>query len=324
MKVCYLEYPHHVKREEISQLVMALGFFDGIHLGHQKVIKTAKEEAKARGLKSAVMSFDPHPSVVLGRSVKHVKYITPLEEKIRLLSSLEVDYFFVVRFTEAFANLLPQEFVDHYLIDLNVKHVVAGFDYTYGRLGKGTMETLPFHSRKQFTFSVIDKLQFGEEKISSTLIRSHIKDGEMDQLLPILGRYYRTSGTVIHGEKRGRKIGFPTANVDIEPQYLLPPTGVYAVKFKIAATGKVYNGVCNVGYKPTFHKEKADKPSVEVYIFDFEGSIYEEKVTVIWYRRLRSEMKFSGIDELTAQIERDKQNTKEYFEKNTTDTCILS
>lgn len=323
MEVYYLEYPHHVKRDKIPPIVMALGFFDGIHLGHQKVIKAAKKEAEAKGLKSAVMSFDPHPSVVLGRSVKHVKYITPLEEKITLLRNLEIDYFFVVRFTEKFANLLPQEFVDYYLIDLNVKHVVAGFDYTYGRLGKGTMETLPFHSRQQFTFSVIDKLQLGEEKISSTLIRSHIYKGEMEKLFPLLGRFYRTNGTVIHGEKRGRTIGFPTANVEVDEEYLLPPTGVYAVKFKIASTGIIYKGVCNVGYKPTFHKEKADKPSVEVYIFDFNGEIYGEEVSVIWYQRLRSEMKFSGVKELTEQIEKDKQNTKEYFEKNDTDTCIF-
>jgi len=324
VEVYYLEHPHHIEREEIPPLVMALGFFDGVHLGHQRVINSAKKEAEAKGIKSAVMSFDPHPSVVLGRSVKHVKYITPLEEKIRLLQNLDIDYFFVIRFTEEFANLLPQEFVDHYLIDLNVKHVVAGFDYTYGRLGKGTMETLPFHSRQQFTFSVIDKLQYGEEKISSTLIRSHINAGEMDKLPPLLGRFYSTSGSVIHGEKRGRTIGFPTANVDIDDEYILPPTGVYAVKFMFASNGQVYNGVCNVGYKPTFHKEKADKPSVEVFIFDFEGDIYGEKAIIIWHRRLRSEKKFSGVDELIAQIQLDKQNTKEYFEKCVTDTCILS
>ncbi|WP_338469809.1 bifunctional riboflavin kinase/FAD synthetase [Niallia sp. XMNu-256] len=323
MEVYYLEYPHHIKRDQIPKLVMALGFFDGVHLGHQKVINAAKKEAEAKGLKSAVMSFDPHPSVVLGRSVKHVKYITPLEEKIKLLQYLNIDYFFVVRFTEEFANLLPQEFVDYYLIDLNVKHVVAGFDYTYGRLGKGTMETLPFHSRQQFTFSVIGKLRFQEEKISSTLIRSYINEGIVDKLPPLLGRFYHTSGTVIHGEKRGRTIGFPTANVNTNEEYLLPPTGVYAVKLKISLSGEIYNGVCNVGYKPTFHKEKADKPSVEVYIFDFAGDLYDKKVTVIWFLRLRSEMKFSGVEELKAQIEKDKQTTKDYFEKNAIDTCIL-
>jgi len=324
VEIYYLDHPHHMKQEDIPPLVMALGFFDGVHLGHQKVISAAKKEADKKGFKSAVMSFNPHPSVVLGRSVQHVKYITPLEEKIRLIRNLGIDYFFVVRFTEEFANLLPQEYVDRYLIDLNVKHVVAGFDYTYGRLGKGTMETLTFHSREKFTFSVIDKLQFGEQKISSTAVRACILEGEMDELPPFLGRFYQTNGKVIHGEKRGRTIGFPTANVAIHDDYLLPPTGVYAVKLTIAKDNETFQGVCNVGYKPTFHKDKADKPSIEVFILDFNREIYDELVTIEWHRRLRSEQKFSGIDGLIAQIEKDKAETVDYFEKYGTDTCILS
>lgn len=324
MEVYYLDHPHQMKKESQPPLVMALGFFDGVHLGHQEVILAAKKEAVKKGYKSAVMSFFPHPSVVLGRSVKHVKYITPLEEKIRLVKSLGIDYFFIVRFTKDFADLVPQEFVDHYLIDLNVKHVVAGFDYTYGKLGKGTMETLQFHSRQQFTFSVIDKLEFAHEKISSTIIRSYINDGSMESLPNYLGRFYVTSGCVVHGEKRGRTIGFPTANVDMQEDFIIPPTGVYAVKFMIGDSGKMYKGVCNVGYKPTFHKNKADQPSVEVFIFDFNDNIYGKKVIIEWHRRLRSEQKFANIDELISQIELDKQNAKSYFEKLQTDTCILS
>jgi riboflavin kinase/FMN adenylyltransferase len=315
VEVIYLDYPHHLQGEEIPPIVMALGFFDGVHLGHQKVITEAKKEAEKKGIKSAVMSFDPHPSVILGRSVKHVKYITPMQDKIELIRHLDVDYCFIVRFTEEFANLFPQEFVDQYLIDLNVKHVVAGFDYTYGRMGKGTMETLPFHSRQKFTFSVIDKLQLYGTKISSTLIRSFIHEGEMEKLPLLLGRFYCTSGTVIHGEKRGRTIGFPTANVDVLDDYHLPPTGVYAVRLWIESEKRVYNGVCNVGYKPTFHKEKADKPSIEVFIFDFNQEIYGQTVTIEWHNRLRSEKKFSGVDELIAQIGHDKKNAEEYFKK---------
>lgn len=324
MEVYYLDHPHHKNKEDIPPIVMALGFFDGVHLGHQKVILSAKKEAVKKGYKSAVMSFDPHPSVVLGRSVQHVKYITPLEEKKRLIKDLGIDYFFIVRFTAEFANLLPQEFVDHYLIDLNVKHVVAGFDYSYGRMGKGTMETLPFHSRQKFTFSVIEKQEFSSDKISSTLIRACIKEGEMEKLPNLLGRFYSTSGQVIHGEKRGRTIGFPTANVDLDDEYIIPPIGVYAVKFTLTKTGHSYKGVCNVGYKPTFHKDKADKPSIEVFIFNFNDDIYGEQVTIEWHRRLRSEQKFSGVDELIAQIEKDKQNAQDYFQKYGIDTCILS
>ncbi|MDR6997897.1 riboflavin kinase/FMN adenylyltransferase [Neobacillus niacini] len=291
---------------------MALGYFDGVHLGHQQVILEAKRQAKKHGLKSAVMTFDPHPSVVLGKSERHVRYITPISEKIHILEKMGIDYVFIVHFTVEFANLLPQEFIDQYVINLNVKHVVAGFDFTYGRMGKGTMETIPFHSRGQFTFSVIPKLTKKEEKVSSTRIRNLLKEGKTAELPDLLGRYYTTAGTVIHGDKRGRTIGFPTANVDVEDEYLLPPLGVYSVRMEV--DGKWYNGVCNLGYKPTFNNE-AIKPSVEVHIFEFNQMIYGKEVKIEWHQYLRKEHKFSGIDELVSQIEKDKLNAVNYFKK---------
>jgi len=323
VEVLYIDHPHRMKREELPPVAMALGYFDGVHLGHQKVINGAKKAAEEMGLKSAVMSFNPHPSVVLGKA-ESVEYISSLEEKIQTIESLGIDYFYIVRFTEEFANLLPQEFVDQYLIGLNARHVVAGFDYTYGRMGKGTMETLPFHSRQQFSFSVIEKLQLGKEKISSTFIRAAIHEGKMELLPKLLGRNLTTRGKVVHGEKRGRTIGFPTANIEVPDEIILPPTGVYAVKMTVA--DKTYQGVCNIGYKPTFHKEENGRPTVEVYLFNFKGDIYGERVTIEWYLRLRSEKKFSGIDELVAQIEKDKQTAIEYFHnpENHIDTCIFS
>ncbi len=215
-------------------------------------------------------------------------------------------------FTAEFANLLPQEFIDQYVIGMNVKYVVAGFDFTYGRMGKGTMETLPFHSRNQFTFTVVPKFTRDGEKVSSSRIRNLIKEGKVDELPTLLGRFYTTSGEVIHGEKRGRTIGFPTANVDVGEDSILPPLGVYAVKLKV--DGVWHNGVCNLGVKPTFH-EHASKPSVEVHLFDFAENIYGKEVIVEWHLFLRKEQKFSGIDELVAQIEKDKQNAIQYFVK---------
>lgn len=292
---------------------MALGFFDGVHLGHQKVILTARELSEKKGVKSAVMTFDPHPSVVLRRDVEHVSYITPLEEKARLIEELKIDYLFVVHFTQEFANLLPQEFVDQYLIDLNVVHVVAGFDYTYGRMGKGTMETIMFHSRGKFDFTTIPKLAIGSDKVSSTLIRKFITEGKMDKLPEYLGRFYTTSGTVIDGDKRGRTIGFPTANTDIPDSFFLPPVGVYAVR--ILVNGHWHEGVCNVGYKPTFNAEQPKRPSVEVHIFHFDEDIYGAEVVIEWHQHLRREQKFAGVNELIAQIEKDKQNAMTYFKE---------
>lgn len=291
---------------------MALGYFDGVHRGHQKVILEAKKHAKEKGLQSAVMTFDPHPSVVLRKNVGRVQYITPLAAKIKIIEDLGVDYLFIVNFTADFANLLPQEFIDQFVIDLNVKHVVAGFDFSYGRMGKGTMETLPFHSREKFTFTVVEKFTCGDEKVSSTRIRQYIKEGKTAELPELLGRYYLTTGFVIHGDKRGRTIGFPTANVETNEDYILPPLGVYAVKIKIGEHW--YQGVCNVGYKPTFNKE-ALRVSVEVHVFDFTKYIYDEFVIIEWHQYLRKEQKFSGIEELVSQIERDKQNTIKYFKK---------
>ncbi|MBU8877878.1 bifunctional riboflavin kinase/FAD synthetase [Bacillus sp. FJAT-29790] len=313
MEVISIHHPHQLNKLDYPELAMALGYFDGVHLGHQKVILQAKKIAGEKGIKSAVMTFDPHPSVILAKSTQHVEYITPLKDKIHLISNLGIDYLFIVHFTREFANLLPQEFVDQYLIGLNVQHVVAGFDYSYGRMGKGTMETLPFHSREQFDFSVVPKLSSKEEKVSSTLIRSYIRDGETEGLPSLLGRYYTTSGTVIHGDKRGRTIGFPTANVDLGADYIIPPLGVFCVRFFVE--GRWYDGVCNIGYKPTFKKEQSAKPSIEVHIFDFDQDIYGQDVIIEWHLHLRREQKFSGIDELVDQIEKDKEKALHYFEK---------
>lgn len=313
MEIISINHSQYVKRE-LPPLSIALGYFDGVHLGHQKVIKEAKSIAEENGFKSAVMTFDPHPSVVLGKSVKHVEYITPLREKVDLIEKLGIDYLFIVNFSMEFASLLPQEFVDQYLIGLNVKHVIAGFDYTYGRMGKGTMETLPFHSREKFAFTVVPKLVSNNEKISSTLIRSMIRDGRMEEITPILGRYYSTNGNVIHGDKRGRTIGFPTANIELTDDYIFPPTGVYCVRINVH--GEWNEGVCNVGYKPTFNKEMSKKPSIEVHIFDFNQDIYGQEVKVEWHLHLRKEQKFNGIEELVAQIEKDKRSALAFFEKN--------
>ncbi|HJV15814.1 MAG TPA: bifunctional riboflavin kinase/FAD synthetase, partial [Bacillales bacterium] len=289
MEVIMLDFPHQLKKNEIPPLAIALGYFDGVHLGHQKVILEAKRSALEKGLKSAVMTFDPHPSVVLKKTNEPIHYITPLKDKIRIIEDLGIDYIFVVHFTEEFSNLLPQEFVDQYIIGLHVKHVVAGFDYSYGRMGKGTMETLPFHSRGKFTSHIVPKLVNGNEKVSSTLIRNRLNEGNMAELKALMGKNYTTIGTVVHGDKRGRTIGFPTANVDLDDDYIIPPLGVYCVRMKL--NGEWINGVCNVGYKPTFNKEATIKPSIEVHLLDFDGDIYGREVEIEWIQYLRKEQK---------------------------------
>jgi riboflavin kinase / FMN adenylyltransferase len=317
MDVIMLSHPHRREKEDYKPTALALGFFDGVHKGHQQVIAAAKKTADQHDWKSAVMTFDPHPSVVLGRKHRHIRHITPLEEKKRLIEELGIDYLFVVRFTSDFAALEPQQFVDEYIIGLNVKHVIAGFDFTYGRLGKGTMETLMFHSRGEFTFTSVEKLEFEKEKVSSTKVRELLAEGLVRDASDLLGRPYRMRGTVIHGDKRGRKMGFPTANIEPDDDYFLPLTGVYAVRIRVQ--NRWHEGVCNVGYRPTF--KSPDKPvlSIEVHIFHYTGDIYGEEVEVDWFIRLRGEQKFNGIEELAAQIERDKEAAVQFFDSKRLD-----
>ncbi|WP_458413858.1 bifunctional riboflavin kinase/FAD synthetase [Schinkia sp. CFF1] len=311
MKMIELRHPHSIREEDLPPIAIALGYFDGMHLGHQKVMRTVKEKAEQYGYKSAVMTFNPHPSVILRNSSQHAQCITSINDKIEEIEKLGIDYLFIVEFTPSFAELLPQEFVDQYIIGLHAKHVVAGFDYTYGRLGKGTMETLPFHSRGQFAQTVVEKVVENEEKVSSTLIRELILDGKVDLLPNYLGRYYKTKGTVIHGERRGRTIGFPTANIQHTANYILPSTGVYAVYINVL--GKWYHGVLNIGYKPTFHDPATVKLSIEVHIIDFDGSIYDQEVQILWMKHIRSERKFNSVEELISQIQRDKDEATHFL-----------
>ncbi|WP_044337359.1 bifunctional riboflavin kinase/FAD synthetase [Rossellomorea aquimaris] len=311
MKVITVHHPHSNSKNDFPPLVLALGYFDGVHRGHQRVITTAVKKAKELNVSSAVMTFDPHPSVVLGHKHKHIHYITPLEDKKEIIEELGVDYLFIVRFTSEFASLIPQDFVDQYIIGLNVLHVVAGFDYSYGRLGKGTMETLPFHSRDKFTSTTVSKLTDEDLKVSSTFIRGSLEEGDVKKVHQLLGRPFKMKGTVIHGDKRGRKIGFPTANIELADDYLTPKVGVYAVKIKIH--DKWFDGVCNIGYKPTFKNPDEYSLSIEVHIFDFHSSIYGEEVYIEWYERIRDEQKFSGIEELISQIQKDKDKAIHYF-----------
>ncbi|WP_347550341.1 bifunctional riboflavin kinase/FAD synthetase [Pseudalkalibacillus hwajinpoensis] len=310
MKTIYLSHPH--KHEESKPSVMALGYFDGIHRGHQKVISTAKSIAVEKGIEASVMTFYPHPSVVLGKSTPQTEAITPLDEKIDLIEQLGIDVLYVVKFDPTIAGLTPQQFVDDYIIALSVLHVVAGFDFTYGSKGRGTMDSMPFHARNKFEQTVIDKVSKQDEKVSSTLIRSYIRNGMVASVKEVLGRHYTIKGTVVKGDQRGRTIGFPTANVALKDEYLVPATGVYAVRMKTERTWM--NGVCNVGYKPTFYDDRPDKPSLEVHVFDYEGDLYDREVVVEFHQKIRGEVKFPSVDALIKQIGEDVEEARQILE----------
>src|SRR5699024_8874724 len=188
MKTIKLEYPHTLNIDELPETVTAIGFFDGIHKGHQKVINTAVQIAKEKELESAVITFHPHPSVVLSKGKKQVNYITPIQEKQYILQNMSVDRLYIIKFNEELASLSPQEFVDQFIIGLNIKHVVGGFDYTYGHKGSGTMATMEEQSRGKFTTTVIEKIELDNEKVSSTKIRELLKLGDIEKINTMLAR----------------------------------------------------------------------------------------------------------------------------------------
>lgn len=258
------------------------------------------------------MTFDPHPSIVLGGRSEDVFYITLLPEKLRLLEALGVETVFIVQFTSDFAKLTPQQFIQTFIRDMNVRHVTAGFDFTFGCKGEGTMTQMADLAHNDYAVSVVDKHTVAEDKVSSTRIRRTLEQGDMEAAHTLLGRAFSVDGIVIQGDKRGRQIGFPTANVQTAEGSFIPATGVYAVRIFVQEVW--YDGVCNVGYVPTF-KDNNKNLTVEVHILDFDKNIYGEEVQVAWYKRIRSEQKFDGIASLKAQIERDKQATIAYFAK---------
>ena len=201
-----------------------------------------------------------------------------------------------MNFTSDFAKLSPEKFIQHFIRDLNVKHVTAGFDFSFGAMGKGNMALMEELANDDYTVTVVDKQSDIDEKISSTRIRQALQDGDMEAARELLGRAFEVPGIVVHGDKRGRTMGFPTANVQAMEGCFIPATGVYAVQ--ILVQNEWYNGVCNVGYKPTFNNPEDKQLSIEVHILNFEKNIYGEEVVVGWYKRIRSERKFNGIERI--------------------------
>lgn len=312
MKTIRLTYPHTLQDEKMPATVCAFGFFDGVHRGHQHVIQTAVDSAKEKQMESAVMTFHPHPKDVLQKQAEPMKYITPLPEKEAILRDLGVDRLYIVTFNHGLAALSPEQFIDHFIEQLHIKHVVGGFDYTFGHKGSGTMETMKRVANGRYETTIIPKCIDQNEKISSTAIRNYLRKGNIGQISRLLGRPFTVHGTVVSGEKRGRTIGFPTANIACQKDALIPAVGVYAVTVDVDHT--IYYGMANIGYKPTFHHERKDV-TLEVNIFDFDQDIYGKDVSVSFYFFIRKEKPFNGVDALIAQLNEDRATIQTFFSK---------
>lgn len=310
MRTIQLTYPHTLVLDELPRTVSAIGFFDGVHKGHQKVIKTAVEDAKLKNMESAVIIFHPHPSVVLKKGTQHVKYITPIREKKEVLQRLNVDRLYIIEFNKELSSMSPQDFIDHFIIGLNIRHLVAGFDYSYGHKGRGNMDVIHEHARGAFTHTAIDKVTLDEEKISSTKIRELLKTGKVQKANMLLGRPLTFHGIVIKGDQRGQEIGYPTANLQVNTDALLPKSGVYAVKVRYK--NEVYEGMANIGTNPTFTADRKDL-SIEVNIFDYNNDLYGEELLIEWHKYFREEEKFDGVEALINQISDDEKNIRHFF-----------
>lgn len=305
MQVIKIRHPLNQALIPAGPVVLAMGFFDGVHRGHQAVIATAKRVASRRHLPLAVLTYSHAPGVVYRQYPGGFKYLSPVNRKLELLDQLGVDITYLVSFTSSFADLTPAEFVDQYLLAFHSQVVVAGFDHTYGAAGVATMDRLPEYAKGRFEVVTVPKLTNtrDDQKIASCLIRRQIDQGTVAAANQALGYYYQTSGLVVHGLARGRTLGFPTINVETPTPERIPGIGVYAVRVQIGH--QWYGGMASVGHNITFGD--ANHLTVEIFLFDFHQMVYGEEVRVQWLGYLRGEEKFAGAPELVAQMKRDEQ-----------------
>jgi riboflavin kinase/FMN adenylyltransferase len=311
LETIFLDQQPYIEKGDSNEKVIALGYFDGLHLGHRHVIEQAVKIAAEKNLESAVMTFFPHPSVVLSPSKKRDDSLTPTDLKTEIIEKMGVDLLIFVHFDLKLSQLSPQDFVDQYLIRFHAKHIVAGYDFTFGRKAEGNMNNIDQFSRSMFSYTVVPKVERFGEKVSTTHIRECILEGAVDEAAELLGRPYRITGKVIHGDQRGRTLGFPTANVASKNLFVMPANGVYAVRLNV--NGKSLDGICSIGTRPTFYRQPGAKTTVEVYVLNFSGNLYDRLVSVDWYKRLREEIKFSGADALIQQMDKDKAATESFF-----------
>jgi riboflavin kinase / FMN adenylyltransferase len=285
---------------------VALGNFDGVHLGHQQILARTIETAHSKGRDAVVYTFDPHPRLVLNL-VPEIPRITTPRERADLLEHLGVDVLILAEFTREFAMQTPEEFVQNVLAEeLGTRNLFIGENYRFGKGRSGTPQTLrKMAPELGFIVHVVPPVRVDDAVVSSSRIREHLIHGEIRRANVLLGREFTIEGRVIHGHHRGKAIGFPTANIKPEVK-LHPPEGVYAVYCR--TDSGIHPGVMNIGSNPTF---KDRRVSYEVYVLDFEGDLYGQNIRVYLVEKLRPEMTFSGVEELKAQIRKDVDQGRE-------------
>ena len=293
-----------IRNSNLEQLpcVVTIGNFDGVHLGHQALLTEVKKRAHDLKLESAVITFEPNPKDYFSQNKPQTR-ISSLREKIELFNEIKIDRVHIIKFNQEFSKVTANEFISVLIKQLKVKEIVVGEDFCFGRGREGSIKQLSASSMK---LNIKNKILMDGKRISSTLIRNLLANDKLDEANKYIGRPYSISGKVVHGEKRGRKIGFPTANIHM--RHNRPPLkGVFAVKFQ------KHFGVANLGIRPSIKGEK--KLQLEVHLLNFSSDLYGQHVSVIFLKKLRDEKKFKSLDELKEQIKLDVIKAKLFFDK---------
>lgn len=295
--------------------VITIGSFDGLHKGHQEILDRVRELSTDAKRKNVVITFEPHPRQVIYPRDNQLRLLTDLEEKTIIMAYYDVDYLVVVPFTVEFSQMLADDYIENFLVkSFNPGKIVIGYDHKFGLNRQGDINYLKWHSEK-FDYEVVEisEKQVNDISVSSTKIRNKLSDGDVKRVNELLGHPYVIIGTVVHGQKLGTEIGFPTANISFKNQLkLIPPDGIYAVIINVK--NKAHKGVMYIGNKPTLG---VNKKSLEVHIFDFDDDIYEETVMVEFVDHVRADRRFGSVDEMARQISKDKDAAIEILKDST-------
>tara|TARA_R100000365_G_scaffold3414_1_gene11175 strand:- start:1830 stop:2753 length:924 start_codon:yes stop_codon:yes gene_type:complete len=292
----------------VTNPVVTSGTFDGVHLGHQKILQRIREIARSIGGETVMITFWPHPRLVLYPQEHKLRLLSTFEEKAKLLRQFGIDHLVTIPFTKEFSQLSSREFIDQVLVEkIQTSFLVIGYDHRFGKNREGSFEYLKQNSAEfGFELEEISRQDVDEIGVSSTKIRKALESGDIETANSYLGRSYELNGLVIKGQQIGRSIGFPTANIHIPNDYkLIPKDGVYAVETSV--NGSIYKSMLNIGNRPTVD---GNKKTVEAHLFDFQGDLYDKQLTIYLKAYLREEQKFENLDALKEQLLKDQQQAK--------------
>ena len=307
-------YNHLSEFKRLNNAVATIGTFDGVHFGHQKIINRLCELAKATGGESVILTFFPHPRLIIDPENQDLKMINTIEEKAEILADLGVDHLIITPFTRDFSNLSPAEYIKNILVDtIGIKQLIVGYDHRFGKDRSGGMTDLvAFSGPYQYEIEEIKEQDINDVAVSSTKIRKSLLEGQVGLAAKYLGYNFSLYGPVIKGDKIGRTIGFPTANIFIEQPYkLIPSDGIYAVTVEME--NETYKGMAYIGQRPTINGMTRN---IEVNIFDFNKEIYGQYIKMNFMEFLRYDVKFTGLEALKVQLQKDKEDTLAYFESH--------